>query len=56
MHVHYSREKLKALVLDLVSELDYDLYKSLRPELAEDPEEAKILLETLIDIADRHIN
>jgi hypothetical protein len=38
------------IVLDIINEADYDLYKSLMPETAEDPEEAEERLKRLTTI------
>lgn len=38
------------LVLDLINEADYDLYKSLDPETAEVPDEAEERLKRLTNI------
>lgn len=46
---------LWAMILDLVEELDYDLYKALLPELAEDPEFLETQKERLILIARKHL-
>ena len=45
-----TRETAKQMILNLAMTLDYDVYKSLLPELAEEPEFADDLMEELIDI------
>jgi len=45
-----NRNKIKKMVLALISEVDYDIYKDYkRPS-------AKLELDRLIDLADKHIN
>ena len=51
-----NREQIKAMVLGVITSYDYDAYKSLVPELAEEPEFAEQALDEMIDIAESHIN
>jgi len=44
------------MVLDIIEAADYDLYKSLVPELAEDPDDAEDFLDQLVSVASAHIN
>lgn len=51
-----TRDQIKKMVLDIISEADYDLGKSFDPKLAEEPEYAEEALDRLIDMAEKHIN
>lgn len=48
--------QIKAMILDLVQHLDYDLSKELNPSLAEEPEFAEDLMSSLVDIAQAHLS
>lgn len=50
-----TRTEIEAMVLDIIEAADYDLYKSLIPELAEDPDDAEDFLAQLVDVASAHI-
>jgi hypothetical protein len=50
-----TRKNIKAMIMALMEEADYDLAKSLDPEMAEEPEYAKEKLKRLIDIAQQHL-
>jgi len=41
---------LEGVVLDLVNEIDYDIYKDLDPDLAEDPQYSKERLKMLVSV------
>lgn len=45
-----SDDKLEEIIMDLVSEIDYDIYKSLDPDTAEDPDEARETMGRLVQI------
>ena len=47
--------QIKAMILDLVQHLDYDLSKQLDPRFAEEPEFAEELMSSLVDIAQAHL-
>ena len=44
------------MVLDIIAEVDYDIWKGFDPKLSEDPEYAEEALNRLIDMAEKHIN
>jgi hypothetical protein len=50
-----SDDKLREIVMDLMKEADYDLYKSLVPETAEDPEAAEERVNDLKEILRKHL-
>lgn len=47
--------KLRAMILDILGEADYDLAKSFDPELSEDFENSERTMGRMVDIADRHL-
>lgn len=51
-----TRDQIKKMVLDIISEADYDLGKSFDPKTAEEPEYVEKNLDRLIDTAEQHIN
>ena len=51
-----TRDEIERMVLDIIEADDYDLYKSLVPELAEDPDDAEDFLDQLVSVASAHIN
>jgi hypothetical protein len=46
---------LRAMILDILGEADYDLAKSFDPELSEDFESSERTMGRMVDIADRHL-
>ena len=50
-----TEQEIEAMILALMCEADYDLYKSLKPELAEDPESAQHQMEALKAIVLAHL-
>lgn len=51
-----TRKRIKAMIQDLIGQIDYDLAKSLDPETAEEPEAAKKEMEELIDLVSKYVN
>lgn len=47
--------KLRAMILDILGEADYDLAKSFDPELSEDFESSERTMKRMVDTADRHL-
>ena len=50
------RDQIKDMIIEILTEADYDLAKSLTPELSEDPEAAEEEMDVLIYIAETHIH
>ena len=50
-----SDKQLRAMILDVISEADYDLGKSFDPKLSEDPEETGSTMQAMIEIAKTHL-
>lgn len=48
-------KQLRALILDIIGEADYDLAKSFDPDLSEDPEETEHTMQAMIGIARKHV-
>lgn len=51
-----TNEQIEKMLLQVINELDYDLYKFFDPELSEDPEESEELMERLVEIVKKHID
>ncbi len=49
-------EQIKAMILEVIQEVDYDTYKNFLPECSEDPEYAEEEMTTLIDIVKKHLD
>jgi hypothetical protein len=50
-----TRDQIKKMVLEVISQADYDLGKCYDPKTAEEPEYVQEELESLIDTAEKHI-
>ena len=50
-----TNDKIEKMVMAIVNELDYDKWKELQPDLAEDPEEAAATVAKLVQIARTHM-
>ena len=51
-----NRDEIKEMILDIINTVDYDIYKSMLPELSEDPDHAVQKMETLIDIVEKYLS
>jgi len=51
-----TNDQIRDMVMKLVNELDYDIWKELQPDLAEDPEAAECLVRRMVGIARRHMS
>jgi len=51
-----SNDQLEEIIMDLVNELDYDIAKSLDPDTAEDPDEARGTMSRLVQILRNGLN
>ena len=49
-------DEIQVMLMDVINHLDYDIYKSFLPELAEDPEGSKRIMEELISVVRDHLN
>ncbi len=49
-----TKKQIKELILLIVNEVDYDIYKSLDPEYAEEPEYAKEEMKRIIKTVEEH--
>ena len=50
-----TRDEIKDLIMVILGQADYDLYKSFLPECAEEPEYSAAELERLIDTVEKHL-
>lgn len=50
-----TRKEIKKMLLEIIAQLDYDIYKSFLRSSSEDWEEAKEEMNQLIKIAKKHI-
>lgn len=50
-----TRDEIKDLIMVILGQADYDLYKSFLPECAEEPEYSAAELERLIDTVEEHL-
>lgn len=49
-------EEIREMIVGILEVADYDLSKFFDPEISEDPEEAGILMNELIEIAKQYIH
>jgi hypothetical protein len=50
-----NEQQLDAMIMDIAEALDYDIWKSLVPELSEEPEEIEYEMERLRKAARKHV-
>lgn len=50
-----SDDQVKAMILEVIENVDYDIYKSFLPECSEDPEESEEEMEKLIAVCRKHL-
>jgi hypothetical protein len=48
-------KQIEDMLLDVIKELDYDIWKSCMPEFAEEPEEALKTMTALVKVAQKHL-
>ena len=50
-----SDKALKKMILEMIKEVDYDIWKSYHPKLSEDPDEAQRGLGDLLKLVKKHL-
>ena len=50
-----TKQQIKAMVLDIIKQANYDVYKSLLPDATGDTEFAAQQLQELIEVAEKHL-
>lgn len=48
-------KQIRAMILDIIGEADYDLAKSFDPKLSEDPAETNRTMKRMVEIARTHM-
>lgn len=50
-----NKKQVRAMIIDILKEADYDLAKSFDPELSEDPKESARTMRRMIQVAAKHL-
>lgn len=48
-------DEIKMMILNIVQEIDYDIYKDFMPECSEDPDGIEERMESLVEIVKKHL-
>lgn len=49
-------KQIRKMILNLIEEIDYDIWKSFDPKLSEDPDDIEDKMNNLIIIAKKHLD
>lgn len=50
-----TRKQIEKMILELISQVDYDIYKGFLPEYCEEPEEMEEKMSSLVEIVRKHM-
>lgn len=50
-----NKKQIIAMVMDIIAEVDYDIYKGFLPEFSEEPDHIEAKIEELVRIVNAHL-
>ena len=53
--MNMTKKQITAMIMAIIHDIDYDIYKGFLPEFSEEPEDIELRLENLIRIVQKHL-
>lgn len=50
-----TKKQIEAMLMNILLEIDYDIYRGFLPEFSEEPEDIEPRLENLVRIVEKHL-